>query len=334
MIRSKHLFILAAIMLTLAVVLSSCSPAAPSTTPAAKADIRIAALRGPTGIGLVGLMAAQEAGEARHNYTFTLAGAPDEIVAQLSSGQVDIAALPTNLAAVLYQRTNQQIRMLAVNTLGVLYILENGDSIQSLSDLSGKTILATGQGAVPEYVLNELLANGGLSAPATVEYKSEHSELASLAAAGQTDLVMLPEPFVTTVLNKNTGMRIALDLTAEWAAMMESTGRSGEMSMGCLVVTEQFAANHPEALADFLDEYQASVDFVNQNPGEAGQQVARFTILADAALAAQAIPNCYIVLIKGAAMKDALEPFFDVLYTANPQSVGGELPDPDFYWIG
>ena len=161
---------------------TACTPA--PTTVAERVAVRIAALKGPTGIGLVKLMANQEAGTAANDYTFTLTGAPDDIVAKITSGQVDIAALPTNLAATLYQKTEKKLHIIAINTLGVLYILEKGDTIHSLADLSGKTILATGKGSVPEFVLNELLANGGLTSPATVEYKAEHTELATLAAFG------------------------------------------------------------------------------------------------------------------------------------------------------
>lgn len=346
-IRKKLPAIVSALALTL--LLSACAPAITTTTSATttaapttsaapttaqeRVAIRVAALKGPTGIGLVKMMADQEDGTTLNDYTFSLSGAPDDITAQLISGQIDIAALPTNLAAALYQKTEKEVLMLAVNTLGVLYVLEKGDTVHALSDLAGKTLLATGQGAVPEYVLNELLAKGGLSAPATVEYKSEHSELAALAASGQADLVMLPEPFVTTVLSKNADFRIALDLTVEWSKIQSAAGGSSELSMGCLVVTKTFADAHPEALAAFLDEYAQSVAFVNGETAAAGEEVARFGILADAALAAKAIPNCHIVLVEGTAMQDTLEPFFEVLFAANPKSIGGQLPDQDFYWI-
>jgi len=330
------------LLLILTLMLAACAPAVstPSTTaeptttqPAERVAVRVAALKGPTGIGLVGLMDSQEAGTTLNDYTFSLSGAPDDITAQLASGQVDIAALPTNLAAVLYQKTSQQVLMLAVNTLGVLYILEKGNTVQSLSDLSGKTILASGQGAVPEYVLNELLQKGNLAQPAIVEYKSEHSELATLALSGKADLVMLPEPFVTTVLSKSSEFRIALDLTEEWNNVQSAAGNSSELSMGCLVVTASFAATHPEALSVFLDEYVQSVDFVNSNNAQAGERVAAYGILADAGLAAKAIPTCNIVLVEGEAMKNSLKPFFEILFAANPKSIGGQLPDDKFYWI-
>ena len=304
-----------------------------ATTTAARTSIRIAALKGPTGIGLVKLMAEQEAGESGNDYQFSLHGDPNEVAAQLSNGQVDIAALPTNLAAVLYQKTSQKIRLLAINTLGVLYILEKGESIKSLADLAGREILATGQAAVPEYVLSELLAKGKLAEPATVTYKTEHSELAALAASGAADLVMLPEPFVTTVLSKNPDFRIALDLTDEWQKIQSASGNNSELSMGCLVVTESFARENPAAIQRFLAEYRVSVDFVNASPQAAGSEVARFQIMADAGLAAKAIPNCHIVLIQGEAMQATLEPFFEILFSANPKSIGGKLPDPAFYWV-
>ncbi len=340
--QSRSLILLLVALLGLSAVLAACgatqtttasTAATTSATAAAKANVRVAALKGPTGIGLVKIMNDQEKGQAANNYTFSLFGTPDDIVAQLSSGQADIAALPTNLAATLYQKTNQQIQILAINTLGVLYILEKGNTIHAMGDLAGKTIQATGQASVPEYVLNELLAKSNLPAPATVEYKTEHSELATLAVAGKADLVMLPEPFVTTVLSKNSEFRIALDLTAEWQKIQKAAGKTSELSMGCLVVTAAFAKSHAAAIQSFMQEYKLSTDYVNANPVEAGAAVARFQIMADAGQAAKAIPNCHIVMIQGQAMQSTLQPFLEILYAANPKSVGGKLPDASFYWL-
>jgi NitT/TauT family transport system substrate-binding protein len=304
-----------------------------TTGTTARTTIRVAALKGPTGIGLVKLMEDQANGLTADDYQVNLFGSPDEIVAQLTSKQVDVAALPTNLAAVLYQKTNQQVRLLAINTLGVLYILEKGDTVHALTDLAGKQIVASGKGAVPEYVLNELLKAADVISSATVTYKTEHTEVLNLAASGQADLVMLPEPFVTTLLSKNSQFRIALDLTAEWKKINQATGSSSELSMGCLVVTSDFATKQPQALSRFLDEYQTSVDFVNGQTAEAGALVAKYGIMADATLAAKAIPNCHIVLMRGETMQPALQPFFEILFAANPASVGGKLPDQAFYWI-
>ncbi len=300
-----------------------------TTAPAEKTPIRVAGLKGPTGIGMVGLMAASEAGTAANQYTFTMTGTPDDIVAMLSSGTVDIAALPTNLAAVLYQKTNKSIQIMAVNTLGVLYVLENGDTVHSMADLSGKDLYATGQASVPEYVLNDLLANAGVANSVSVTYKTEHSELATLAASGKADLVMLPEPFVTTVLKKNPDFRIALNLTDEWKKAFPDS----ELAMGCIVVTTEFANAHPEAVEAFLKEYKASADSVVADPATASGLVVKYGIMADAKLAEAAIPNCNIVMIKGEDMKNILTPFYQALFDANPKSVGGTLPDDAFYFV-
>ncbi|MEI8198594.1 MAG: ABC transporter substrate-binding protein [Eubacteriales bacterium] len=318
--------------------LAGCSNASPVTAdtttakPSERTPVRISALKGPTGMGLVNLMLDQDTGATQNDYSFSLSGTPDDIVAQLSSGEVDIAALPTNLAAVLYQKTSQSIKVLAINTLGVLYILEKGDTIHSLSDLSGRELLATGQGSVPEYVLNELLSKSHLSEPVQITYKAEHAELATLAAAGKADLVMLPEPFVTTVLSKNPDYRIALDLTSEWQKIHKDVSKS-ELAMGCIVVTKAFAEAHPDAVKSFLAEYKTSTERVNADPKAAGKLVVQYQIMSDASLAEKAIPNCHIVMIQGVQMQSILEPFFQILLDANPKSVGGKVPDSNFYWI-
>ncbi len=303
------------------------------TEPVEKALVRIGALKGPTGMGLVGLMDSFDQGNTMLDYEFNITGSPDDMVAMISSGQVDIAALPTNLASVLYNKTGGSLQVIALNTLGVLYILENGNAIDSIQDLAGKTILATGQGAVPEYALNQLLADAGIADSVTVEYKTEHSELATLAVSGQADIVMLPEPFVTTVLSKNADMRLALDLTAEWEEIQTAAGSDSQLAMGCLVVNKAYAENHIGEIVMFLGEYMESVNFVNDNPEAAGDLIAQYEILPDAALAAAAIPNSHMVMIEGMEMKSILSSFLDVLYEANPASVGGELPDDMFYFM-
>lgn len=307
-----------------------------STTaaPPQRTSMRVAGLKGPTGIGLVKLMEDSEKGTAKNDYTFALEAAPDRIVPLLSKGEVDIAALPLNLAATLYNKTNGSVQLLAVNTLGVLYILEKGNTINSVKDLRGKTIYASGQAATPEYVLNYILIANGLY-PATdvrIEYKTEHTELANLAAAGNVVVSMLPEPFVTTVLNKNADMRIALNLTDEWVKACEINGVESTLAMGCLVVRTAFAQENPEALRVFLEEYRDSVVFVKNNVDAAAALVEKQAILPSAALAAKAIPNCNIVFIEGADMKLIAKQNLQVLFDANPAAIGGAEPNNDFYF--
>ena len=266
-------------------------------------------------------------------YAFALAGAPDEAVAAVASGSADIAAVPTNLAATLYNKTNGNVQLLALNTLGVLHILEAGESIQSVEDLAGRTLYATGQGSTPEYVLNYILSQYGLTDQVTVEYKAEHSELATLAAAGEVDLVMLPEPNVTSVLMNNADFREALDVTELFGQAAEKAGQGGTvLSMGCVIVRRDFAEQNPEAVSAFMDAYAASVAFVNGDVEAASALVEEQGILPKAAVAARAIPNCHIVFVEGEEMKAQIGPFFQMLYDANPASVGGALPGEDFYY--
>lgn len=314
-------FLSALMALCLVLSLSACA--------VAEDAVRVYALMGPTGIGMVQMMDQNDG-----TYAFTLSGAPDEVVAAVASGNADIAAVPTNLAATLYQKTSGNVQLLALNTLGVLSILTTDDSIQTVEDLAGKTIYATGQGSTPEYVLNYILDAFGLTDSVTVEYKAEHAELATLAAAGEVDIAMLPEPNVTSVLMQNDQFRIALDVTELFNQAAELKGQAGAvMSMGGVIVRKDFAQANPEKVAAFMEAYAASVEFVNSDVEAASKMVEEQGIMPKAAVAAKAIPNCHIVFITGEEMKAQIEPFFQVLFDANPASVGGALPDADFYYM-
>lgn len=312
----------------LALALALCMALSLVTLASAEDTTSVYALMGPTGIGMVSLME-----DHADEYAFTLVGAPDAVVSAIASGDADIAAVPTNLAATLYNKTKGNVQLLALNTLGVLSILEMGETIQSVEDLAGKTLYATGQGSTPEYVLNYILAANGLTDSVTVEYKSEHAELATLAAAGDVDLVLLPEPHVTSVLSQNAQYRIALDVTALFE---EAAAKNGEenttMSMGCVIVRKDFAQANPEKVAAFMEAYAQSIEFVNSDVEAASQLVEKHGIMPKAAVAAKAIPNCHIVYIDGEEMKTQIEPFFQMLFAANPASVGGALPAEDFYY--
>lgn len=287
------------------------------------------ALKGPTGIGMVGLMAENE-GE----YEFTLCGAADEIVAAVASGSADIAACPTNLAATLYAKTNGGVQLLALNTLGVLHVVTADPQIKTVQDLSGRTVYATGQASVPEYVIRYILEQNGLSDSVTVEYVAEHSELATMLAAGSVEIGILPEPHVTSALMQNDQLRAALDVTALFEDAARSAGNEDMvLSMGCVIVRREYAKEHPEQVSAFMDAYQKSVEWVNADVPAAAQQVEAFGVIPKAAVAERAIPNCHIVFVEGEAMRAQIEPLYALLYEANPASVGGALPDDDFYYV-
>lgn len=300
-----------------------------------KISIKVAAMKGPTGMGMSKLMADSDNGETANDYSFDLYSAPDELTAKLITGEYDIAAIPTNLAANLYKKTEGQIQLLALNTLGVLYIMQNspdGETITQLSELAGKTLYATGQGSNPEYVLNYLLRQAGLEpgVDVTIEYLSAHDELVALAATGEVEYCMLPEPNVSVLSNKNADMKVAIDLTQVW----EESGAEGVLTMGCLVVNSEFATENPQAVDSFLEEYAASVDYVNSNPSEAADIIVNYEIVGAAPVALKALPNCNIVCITGEDIWPAIEGYYQVLFDAEPTSVGGTMPESSMVWLG
>jgi len=300
------------------------------TEPTEKPVLRIGTLKGPTGMGMVQLMENDELGTSEIDYEFEIVGAPDQIIGQIVQGNVDIAAVPSNMGAVLDVKTEGKIQLLAVNTLGVLYIVENGETIQSLDDLKGQTVVASGKGASPEYIINYLLAENGLTDDVTVDYVMEHSEVAAKVTTGDAPIVLLPQPFVTSVSLGNESNRIAIDLTEEWEKATDGL----MLPMGAIVVNKAFAEENPEVIAKFMEEYKASVDFVNASPADAGVLVEKFGIIPKAALATKAIPNCNITLIPAQEAKTSLQQFFEILHGFNPKSIGGKLPEDTFYYEG
>lgn len=322
----KILALVLALCMIFALVSCNDTPENPDVT------VRATVMKGPTGMGMSKLMKDDANSASQNDYEFTVAASPDEARNALISGTTDIAALPVNLAAVLYNK-GVDISFVGINTLGVLYILENGNTITSVEDLRGKTIYATGQGSTPQYILEYLLTKNGidLENDITIEYIAEHAELATKLATGDAAIGILPEPNVTSALsaatqNGNTALRIALDVTEEWEKFGE-----GELCQGCIVVTNQFKNEHPEQYAKFLKEYAASAEYVVTEVDEASKIIEEFGIIPKAPLAKKAIPNANICFIDGDDGIAYMQSVLNVLYTANPSSVGGKLPDDAFY---
>ena len=297
--------------------------------------VNVLAMKGPTAMGMVSLMDEAEAGAVNGNsYNFSILAATDEITPKLVQGEADIAAVPANLASVLYNNTQGGIQVIAINTLGVLYIVESGDSIQSAADLKGRTIYASGKGATPEYALNYILSSNGIDpeTDVTIEWKSEHTECVSALAADPEAIAMLPQPFVTTAQAKNDQLRVALDLTEEWNRIQAESDTPGAMLTGVAVVRTAFAEEHPEAVQAFLASYGESVDYVNANVPEAAALIEKYDIV-PAAVAQKALPFCNITCITGNEMKEKLSGYLNVLFEQNPKAVGGTLPADDFYYV-
>lgn len=311
-------------ILLMVIMLISVTACANKSNPA---DISVIGIKGPTGMGMAKLMEDSANNKTANNYNFTLTSAPDEVSTEVIKGSVDIAAVPINLAGVLYQKTGGAIQIAAINTLGVLYILENGNEINSINDLEGKTIYATAQGSTTEYILKYLLEKNNINA--TIEFKTEHSELATLMVSGDVVLGMLPEPNVTTVLNQNENVHVALNLTEEWSKIADDNSM---LIQGCIIVNKKFAEENPKAVENFLKEYKASIEFVNNNIDEASQLIEKFGIIPNAAIAKKALPNCNITYIDGNDMKQYVNNLFQIFYDANPSSIGGTMPDDEFFY--
>lgn len=331
--NTKRFFTVILAVMLCAAILAGCgtTPAAPDTDTGEKLDIRVGALKGPTGLGMLKLMEDSEAGNTANNYKFSIAGAPEEISAKIINGELDIAAVPSNMAAVLWNRTEGAVKVLNVNTLGMLYIVENGEpTIKSVEDLKGKTIYSTGQAATPEYVLNYILKENGID-PAndvTIEYKTEHSELAALVASGEADIALLPEPFVSSVLKQNENISVSLNLTDEWEKV---AGKDNKLAMGAVIARTGFLEENKDAVDAFLAEYKTSAEYTNASVDDAAALSEKFDIM-PAAVAKVAIPKCNIVYIDGKEMKTSLKGFYDVLFNFNNASIGGSLPSDEFYY--
>lgn len=309
---------------------SSSASAAQASSAAAKTNIRIVGLKGPTGLSMVKLMSDSEAKKTAGNYTFTLVSSADEAVSKIVSGEADTAAVPTNLAAVLYNKTKGKVQLAAVTTLGVLSIVTNGENIKSIKDLKGKTVVSSGQGAIPEYAFNYILKQNGLEPgkDVKIEYKAQHAEVATAVIAGKVKIAVLPEPFVTQVTVKNKNIKVALNMTDEWK---KATKDASILTMGALIVQKNFAEKNKGAFNTFLDEYKASAQYSNSNVADAAKLSEKYGIMASA-VAKKAIPNCSIVYLDGDEMKTKVPDFLKILYQANPKSVGGTLPGDDLYY--
>ncbi len=315
------------------------TPPAVETTPAAVesqapeselgTNINLGLLNGPTGMGAAKLLADNEIGETVNHYAVTLGSDPaNDILPKLNNGELDIAALPTNVAANLYNKTGK-VQLLALNTLGVLHILENGDTVNSLADLNGKTLYAINQGTNTEYVLDYLLTQNGLDPDTDVDIQWKTSEeVTSLMASGEIDLCMLPVPAATTVLMQNSDVRDAIDLSDAWT----QSGAAGTFTMGCVVVRTEFAQENPQAVQDFLTEYEASINYIKDNPEEGAALIEQYGIVPKAAIAQAAIPQANMIFVAGQDMK-SISSYYEVLFAADPESIGGSIPDDGFYYI-
>lgn len=303
------------------------------------ADVRVGSLKGPTSIGLMHLMDRASKQETADSYEFTMAAAADELLPQVIAGDLDILLIPANVASVLYGKTEGGISVIDINTLGVLYMVSGDDTIQDMEDLRGRTVCLTGRGTTPDYVLQYLLKENGLSTgDVTLEYKSEAVEVAAVLAKTPETIGVLPQPFVTAACAQNEELSVVMDLTEEWDILQgrDASAQDGTRSRlvtGVTVVRNGFLEEHKEAVDRFLEEHAASAAYANEHVEETAKLVAAAGIIEKAPVAVKAIPACNITCIDGVDMREALSGYLTVLYEQDAASVGGGLPGEDFYYI-
>ncbi|MBV1759021.1 MAG: ABC transporter substrate-binding protein [Dethiosulfatibacter sp.] len=314
------LFLLVAILLSTA----SCG----QKQPEEKTSVVVAGLRGPTSMGMIQLFEEQSLNNDSYTVEYIAESAPDALTAKIINNEIQIAAVPTNLASVLYSKTEGEVQFLALNTLGVIHIVGSLD-ITELSDLKGETLHISGKGATPDYAVNYMLQSLGLSDHVELVYYADHASLAQAVIAGDAKAAVLPQPFVTQVTMQSEEIRLLVDLNVEWGKITK--GSSG-LSMGCLIVNKSFADNNRDFVMDFLTEYEKSVNWVNSNTAKAGILIAKHGILPNSDLAEAAIPLSAIVYESAQDSKVEVENFLQILMDYNPSSIGGKLPDENFYF--
>ncbi len=316
----KNITILAVTLILLAFLAMGCGQ-----QQVTKPDepIKIAALKGPTGMGMVYLM------EEPDRYMVNLYQNPDEIVSKIITGEVDIAAVPSNLAAVLYEKTQGEVICLGVNTLGVLYLVENGTTLEHVEGLRGKKIYASGKGSAPEYILQYILNHYGINGDQDfdIQWMANHTDVMTALMSEEGAVALLPEPFVTVATMKKENVTVSIDLNHEW---QEIEGKS--LPMGVILAQKSFVENNPKMVEVFMVSYSDSVVKVNEHPQEGSELIFEFEILSDKKIAEKAIPKCNMVFLTGENGKEELKGFYDILNSFDPKSIGGKLPDENFYY--
>nr|WP_300091475.1 ABC transporter substrate-binding protein [Sedimentibacter sp.] len=296
--------------------------------PKEPVDVTIAGLMGPTSIGMIKMIDEKAMNDEQYNVEYIAESAPDALSAKIINGDIQISSVPINLAAVLYNKTGGKIQVMAVNTVGNLYVV-GSDNTSSVAELEGKTIGMSAKGSTPDYAMNYILKQNGLEGKVELDYSADHATLAQAVIAEDTKVALLPQPFVTQTTMKNTNVKMLLDLNEAWK---EATKGASELYTGCIIVNTEFAENNKEFVAEFLKQYEESVNWVLANQKDASVLVEKNGIMPSAAIVEKAIPYCGITYRSASAEKEKLNSFYKILFDSNPASVGGSMPDEKFYF--
>lgn len=316
-------FNLLLVLLLILSVLSGCNK-----DPQTSTDVTIAGLKGPTSIGMIKMIDEKALNSDKYNVDYIAESAPDALTGKIINGEIQISSVPVNLASVLYNKTEGAVQILALNTIGNLFIV-GSDDINSIDDLEGKTLGMSAKGSTPDYAMNYILSQNNLSDKVQLDYALDHATLAQTVIAEDTKVALLPQPFATQVTMKNNNVKILIDLNEEWK---KATDGQSELITGAIIVNKEFAENNKDFISDFLKQYESSVNWVNENPADASILVEKNEIMPSAELVEKAIPYCGITYKLAVNEKESLDTFYKILFDSNPASIGGNLPDEDFYY--
>lgn len=294
--------------------------------------LRIGGMKGPTSMGLLFMKDEVENGAGTGAYEFTMVTGADELLPMMIKGELDIALVPANVAAILYQKTEGGVAVIDINTLGVLYMVSGDSNIVNVEDLRGKTIYLTGKGTTPDYVLHYILQENGLQeGDYTLEYKSEPTEVAALLAEKPEAVGLLPQPFVTVACAQNEALQVVMDMNEQWSLLQGESG--SRMVTGVTVVRKEVLEENEKAVLEFMSRHKASAEAINQDVEKGAELVVAAGIIGKAPIAQKAIPKCNITYVDGEEMKQALSGYLQVLFEQDATSVGGKLPEDDFYYV-
>lgn len=292
--------------------------------------IRIGVLRGPNGMGMSYLMEENSLDAYETSYQISFLASADKLATRFTRGDLEFATLPTTVAANLYKETNGEIQLLGVNMLGGFYLVENGTSIQTISDLKNLELSSSSRPATAQYVLEHLLEANAIeeNEQPKVNYVVDNLKLSSAIVSGEIDIAMLPEPFLSTLLQRNKGLRVALDLSEEW----QDVYGDSILPMGCLVVNKEFALKNPESIARFIQHYKTSVEYVNKNQKEAGLLIEKHKLLNNARQATNSIDRSQITWIDASEVQEDVLKYLEIFLESDKNIIGGEVPDEEFFY--
>ncbi|MBO4768648.1 MAG: ABC transporter substrate-binding protein, partial [Bacteroidales bacterium] len=253
---------------------------------------------------------------------------PLQVRKLMLTDSVDIAILPTTMAALLYGK-GVDYRMAAVPIWGTLYLCGTDTTIRSIADLRGRKVYLMAKGMTPDVMFRHLLLANGLEPfrDVDLDYRfPTHIDLANATMAGRADMSVITEPYLSQALNANPSLHVLLDLNEEWAKV-----DSAPVTETALVVRGAFAEEHPEAVEAFVDALRRSAEWVNANPGEAAALSVRYGINPDSAAVAGSIPRTNLRVEAASSVKEAIIDYLRVFYEMEPEIIGGSMPDEKFF---